>query len=186
MSIPESREGSWLEKVDHEEEIRRVKKFLDPDEKVIIVVRQSRMAPGGSTVTPDTIFATDRKLIIRSPLMLGLKEKVLQIPYKGITAVNLEKGVFSSDVSIMAPGLTSDIGRFLKPTKKGMPGITAIPTHEAIRLVRIIEEGRSGGIGGGGTASPYDDLKKLKELLEQGTITQDEFDVKKREILSRI
>jgi hypothetical protein len=179
-------EGEKKEKLNHEEEVKKVKKFLDPDEKVLAVVRQSRIAPGGSGVTPNTIFATDRKLLIRSPTMLGLKEEVLQIPYRDITAVNLEKGIFSSEVSIMAPGLTSDISKFLKPTKKGMPGITAVPTDEAIKLVKIIEQGKSGLINMGGTGSPYDELKKLKELLDQGAITQAEFDVKKRDLLARI
>jgi len=173
------------EKIDHSEEINKIKKYLEPGETVLLVSRQSRIAPGGTTINPNTIFATDRKLIIRNPTSLGLREEVIQIPYKDITSVELEKGIFTTEIAIMAPGLTSDINRFLKPTKKGLPGITAIPKDEAVKLFRIIEQGKSGRVAADQSNSPYDELKKLKELLDKGILTQEEFDAKKKEILSR-
>ena len=32
---------------------------------------------------------------------------------------------------------------------------------------------------------PYDELKKIKELLDMGIITQEEFDTKKKELLNQ-
>jgi hypothetical protein len=88
----------------------------------------------------------------------------------------------------MAPGMTEEINRFLKPNKKGQPAITAIPNNEAIQLAKIIEQGRSSATYGKGmtTASPLDELKKLKELLDNGAITQQEYDSKKKEILDKV
>lgn len=53
-------------------EIRKIQDVLNPDENVIIVARQSRILPGGSYVTPNTIYATEKRLIIRDPYMLGV------------------------------------------------------------------------------------------------------------------
>lgn len=46
-------------------EIGRIQDVLNPNESVIIVARQSRILPGGSYVTPNTIYATEKRLIIR-------------------------------------------------------------------------------------------------------------------------
>jgi hypothetical protein len=32
-------------------------------------------------MTPNTVYATDRRIIIRDPYMLGLKENIVDIPY---------------------------------------------------------------------------------------------------------
>jgi hypothetical protein len=93
-----------------EEEMDEVKKIqgnLEADEQVLLVARQSRFRPGGSVATPNIIFAIDRKLIIRNPTMLGLRESIETIPYSEITAIEFQKGVFSSEVRVTAPGLTS-------------------------------------------------------------------------------
>jgi membrane protease subunit (stomatin/prohibitin family) len=44
------------------------------------------------------------------------------------------------------------------------------------------DQGQSSGI----TDSPFDKIKKLKELLDIGAISQDEFDMKKKELLGGI
>jgi hypothetical protein len=51
--------------------------MLNPDEKVLLVARQSRIKPGGSLHTPNIIYTTDRRIIIRDPYMLGIKENVV-------------------------------------------------------------------------------------------------------------
>ena len=78
----------------------------------------------------------------------------------------------------------------------------AIPFYRARRskLERALREfeklRQSGEIGGAGkapdsqtdkppasAADPYEELKKLKELLDLGIITQEEFDTKKKQLL---
>jgi hypothetical protein len=78
---------------------------------VFVVARQSRLKPGGSTFTPNVVFATDRRIIIKDPSMLGLRENVVDIPYDMISSVRIDKGVFSSNIIFKAPGLISS-GRF--------------------------------------------------------------------------
>ncbi len=72
-------------------EIKKIKGYLEPGEKVLLVAKQSRVRPGGSLTTPNIIFATDRKLVVRNPMMLGLRESVEVIPYSEITSIHLKK-----------------------------------------------------------------------------------------------
>jgi len=177
---------------DERKEIEKIKDYLEPDEQVFLVARQSRIKPGGSITTPNIIFATDRKLIIRNPTMLGLRESVEVVPYTEITSINLRKGVFSSEVRITAPGLTTELGRFFKLTRHGVAGIPAIPKDKAKKLVDIVREGMKRVKEAKAKSlvttehTPLDELKKLKELLDMGAITQKEYEEKKKKILEKI
>jgi hypothetical protein len=63
------------------EEIRKIANRLDQDEKVRLVAKQSRVRPGGSALaTPNIVFATDKRIIIRNPTMLECA-KILRISH---------------------------------------------------------------------------------------------------------
>jgi len=62
-------------------EIQKIGNMLNPNEKVLLVARQSRFLPGGSALTPNIVIATDRRIIIRDPYVLGLKSEIVDIPY---------------------------------------------------------------------------------------------------------
>lgn len=57
--------------------IAKIKEMLNPDEHVILVAQQSRILPGGSYLTPNTIYATNRRLIVRDPYLLGSFDGIL-------------------------------------------------------------------------------------------------------------
>jgi hypothetical protein len=109
----ESLFNTHLIDADDLEEINKITEMLNPDERVLLVARQSRIKPGVSHFTPNIIYATDRRIIIRDPYMLGIKENVVDIPYDIITSIKLEKGLLSSTIRFKAPGLMSS-------TKLGM------------------------------------------------------------------
>ena len=152
------------------EEISKITEMLNPDERVLLVARQSRLKPGGSHFTPNIIYATDRRIIIRDPYMLGIKENVIDIPYDIITSIKLEKGLLSSTIRFKAPALMSS-------TRLGMMDsivdgeddqggiIEAIPKNKAEDLLEII---RSGMQHSGGTKSAPSKKQKPYnyELLE--------------------
>ncbi len=128
-------------------EITKIAEMLNPDEKVLLVAKQSRIKPGGSYMTPNTVYATDRRIIIRDPYMLGLKENIVDIPYDIITSVRLEKNILTSTIRFKAPGLVSS-------TRLGMMEeiidgqedeeggtIEAIPKKKAEDLIEIIRSG---------------------------------------------
>ena len=76
------------------EEIKEITEMLNPNEEVFVVARQSRLKPGGSAFTPNIVFGTDRRILIKDPTMLGLRENVVDIPYDMISSVRIDKGVF--------------------------------------------------------------------------------------------
>ena len=72
------KKDSFITDITDEEElneIRKIANMLNPDETVLLVARQSRIKPGGSFSTPNTVYATDRRIILRDPSMLGLKRR---------------------------------------------------------------------------------------------------------------
>jgi hypothetical protein len=85
---------------DDVEEVDKINEMLNPDEEILLVAKQSKIKPGGSYFTPNTIFATDRRIIIRDPYMLGIKVNVVNIPYDIITSLKLEKGLLSSTIRL--------------------------------------------------------------------------------------
>jgi hypothetical protein len=191
------------------EEISKIAEMLNPDEKVLLVARQSRIKPGGSLHTPNIIYATDRRIIIRDPYMLGIKENVVDIPYDIVTSIKLEKGLLSSTIRFKAPVLVSS-------TKLGMMKslidgeddqgriIEAIPKDKAQDLLEIIRSGiqtssnsnrKSAAnklLGSKEYAVPpnqlrsiADEIKKLAKLKEEGLITAEEFQQMKQDLIRK-
>src|ERR671931_451582 len=73
------------------DEIGKIAHMLNPNEEVFVVARQSRLKPGGSKFTPNVVFATDRRIIIRDPSMLGLREDIVEGEDGIITAIPKNK-----------------------------------------------------------------------------------------------
>jgi hypothetical protein len=59
--------------IDDLEEIKKISHMLNPNEEVFVVARQSRLKQGSSAFTPNVVFGTDRRIIIKDPSMLGLQ-----------------------------------------------------------------------------------------------------------------
>ena len=55
-------------------EISKIRHMLNPNEEVFVVAIQSRLKPGGSAFTPNVVFATDRRIIIKDPKMLDCEK----------------------------------------------------------------------------------------------------------------
>jgi hypothetical protein len=190
------------------DEIKKIAEMLNPNEEIFVVARQSRLNPGGSHFTPNIVFATDRRIIIKDPSMLGLHEEVVDIPYDTITSIRLDKGVFSSSVIFRAPGLKSSgrLGMIEKLTGNEYGEdtvITAIPKDKAQDLVEVIRNGmdRQREVyqkqpppqhihvdttsSNNPTISIADELAKLAKLKEEGVISEAEFQQMKQDLIRR-
>ena len=176
-------------------EISKILYRLDDDEKVLCVARQARLKPGGAITTPNTIFTTDRRLIIRNPTMLGTRENVEDYSYDKLTNIKLEKGVFSSTLVITAPGMgtAARTGRKnnLVAWGRGEDGmIDAIPKDKAEQILLIIRDGmereRKSKNSGAAESSTADELSKYAKLKEQGVLTEEEFLQLKKDLLNKI
>jgi hypothetical protein len=178
-------------------EIQKIGNMLNPNEKVLLVARQSRFLPGGSALTPNIVIATDRRIIIRDPYVLGLKSEIVDIPYDVITSVKLLKGVLTSTILFKAPALVnqSKLG-LLDEDIEGEHDqggvIQALPKGKAEDLLEIIRRGIKGINRTDepsvqvGSLSIADELSKLSKLKDQGVITAKEFDEMKKQLISQL
>jgi len=178
-------------------EIEKIKEMLNPNEEVIVVARQSRLLPGGSYVTPNIIYATNRRIIMRDPYMLGIKENIVDIPYDVITSVKLEKGFFSSEIRFEAPAIVGSkrlgmIRGIVSGETDNEGVIQAIPKRKAEDLVQVIRSGMYGyqsrttptrQQSGNNSTSVADELMKFAKLREQGVLTAEEFERIKKDLL---
>ena len=85
------------------EQVNKISHRLDKGEQVQFIARQSIHRPGGSFTTPDTIFVTNKRIVIRDSSLLGVRENIVSVSYDKITSIELERGVFSSKIIIRAP-----------------------------------------------------------------------------------
>jgi hypothetical protein len=198
--------------MDHKpkEEINKITDMLNPDEKILLVARQSRIKPGGSHFTPNTIYATDRRIIIRDPYMLGLKANIVDIPYDIITSLKLEKGLLSSTIRFKAPGLMSSnklgmMDSIVEGEDDPTGIIEAIPKDKAEDLLEIIRSGMKDDRKSAPSkkyeysklldskehtpssdqtvVSIADELQKLSKLKEERILTEEEFNQMKQGLI---
>lgn len=167
------------------EEIRRIANRVDKDEKVIFVAKQSRFKPGGSKGSPDTLYITSKRLIVRNPSMMGMRENFAFINYDKISSLTIEKGVFSSTLKIRAEGFAGDISaidkekadRILSYIKEKMDEATTSTVHSRTDTTTTTSNPQ---------LSAADELTKLARLKEQGILSEAEFNQMKQEILKKL
>ena len=154
-----------------QDEINRIKTFLEAAEVIKAVARQSKFMPGGQLITPRTIFATNKRLIIRDPNTLGLRADIDSIPYSQINNIKLEKGAFTSEIRIKS-------GQFENDEQGYIP---AIPKKKASTIMGIINqyvrEAQHFHDGFTTISEKKDDdpLTILKKRLAKGEITKEEY-----------
>ena len=174
-------------------EIEKISDRLDDDEEVLEVAKQGRMNPGATSLTtPNTIFATDRRLIIRNPTMLGARQNVEYFDYDKITNIKLEKGIFSSTIVVSYPGMDKlasmltwgreDDGEIKGLQKDKADNILQIVRNaiveakkESQKPVQVVQQ-----------TSTADELAKLAKLHEDGILSDKEFDKMKKDLISKM
>lgn len=163
-------------------EIEKVSDRLEADEEVLLVAKQTKnpLKPGGSILTPNNIIVTDKKLIIRNPSALGLRQKLEMYSYDNIVDVKLERGVMSSSLTINVPGSVDD----------GV--IDAVGKDEAEQILRIIQDaikklkGMNNQQQVAQSSSIADELAKIAKLKEQDIISEDEFKKMKQDLIDKM
>jgi len=144
-------------------------------------------------MTPSIIFATNKRLLIRDPSMLGLRESVEDLAYSNITSARLQKGVFSSSIMIRAAGLSTLSEKkvsWLVSAKGSNEGeIDAIPKDKAEKIVDIIKKGiesaKSSQVAPAAKSSIADELAKIAKLKADGVISDEEFQALKQDLLKK-
>ena len=173
-------------------EIEKIAERLDEGEKVLEVAKQSRLKPGGARTSPNTVFATDRRLIIRNPTMLGARQNIEDFEYDTITHVKLEKGLFSATLVFTVPGMATSAKK--SPWGRGEDGaIDGIPKDKAEKILKIVRHGiveakkeSQRPVQVVQQTSTADELAKLAKLKEQGILSDEEFDKMKKDLISKM
>ena len=167
------------------DETDKIRDRLDDGENVVMWVRQSRIKPGSvGGINPNSIFVTEKRVIIRSPVTFGLGEHIEEYFYHQITNVRLEKGVMSASLVFYIPGMTeiSKSGRQMLWRKGDRGTIDAIPKKDAERIYDYvrgkIRDAKDPGKPQEATGKPKstDELLAIvRERYARGEITREEF-----------
>lgn len=161
----------------------RIESRLDPGEKIHVSATQSRFKPGGAAlINPNTIFCTDKRVIIRNPVRAGLGENIEEYYYQDITNIRLEKGLLSASVVLFTRGMTeiSKQDRASVIWGRDVNGtIDAIPKADAEEVYRFIRAKIQEVVPDKQTDTT---IAKLKDRLAKGEITTDEYDKIKAKI----
>jgi len=148
-----------------------------PTETVLLEVTASALR-GGGLITHNSVKATNRGLRFRDPKLLGLTEDITEIPYNKIDSLK-KKGGLRGTTLIM------NSGTFGRIELGGISG------GDADKIIAIYKKYRDAETPQAAPQQvpeedPMELLTKLKKMVEAGLITEEEYNTKKAEILSRM
>jgi len=162
-----------------------IDKMLTEGEQIVISADQSRMMPGGSIATPNSIYVTNKRIIFRNPRMWGLKVDMMDYAYSDLANVELHKGIFTTAIEL-TPRFNSE--------KVKLP---AVSKEVAEELFGAIRKGMHGDFGLDDVSGnlvvqqqkpddPISKLERLSALKDKGMISEKEFEAVKTRLLSEI
>lgn len=189
--------------------ITEISSMLDINEKVLLVITQSKIRLVGLPFTSYVIYATDRRIIIRDISLHGLKENTIGIPYSIITDISHKEGFISASIRLRVNRIQGDnelpaLDQYEIAGKESEWIIEHIPKSKALLLVKIVramidkweflaEEHQSVPDATEKTVasfstldSPADELFKIARLKSEGVINEQEFARLKQNIIERI
>jgi len=179
-----------------------IQKQLLEKEQVLLRVRQSRIGPGGSAVTPISIYITNMRVIYRKPIWVGLKSEIIDVNYQDIADIRLKRGIIHTDIFLKSRFHTDEIA------------VRGTNTHIAEKANAFIQQGIRGEHPGQvihrhlqrtpnynyysdsqeerqledieSKMDPVDKLTRLADLKQKGILTNEEFQRLKIKLLEKI
>ena len=201
--IPETLAQYLTENQDPQQVARiyeKVSQLLTRGEQVIYIAVQKALT---IDPTPEIVVLTNRRFMHYQQNLMG-SAKFTDYIWRELKEARLEEGVMRATLTLFAAnGETLRIDNLVKEQARRLYAIAQEMeenVREELRL-RAMEEKRAeaggvylpgmmGAMGAGSTAAPADEplqaLSKLKQLMEAGLITAEEFEAKKKEILARL
>lgn len=152
--------------------VEEAKNHLEPGEESLFSVMgayESKIM-GKDTVRNGVFVASQNRIIFYGKKTFGYDLEVF--PYSNISSIEMGKGLMGHKISFFSSGNKvtmkwinlGDLNGFVKHVKENI-GKKEVSTTER-------------------SSSVADELKKFADLKEAGIITQEEFDVKKKELLN--
>ena len=155
--------------------IEKAKEHLDEGEAVLVGIKGSYEIErlGRASVRSGVFLATSKKALFYAKKLTGYDLEVF--PYSNISSIESSKGMMGHKITLFASG-----------NKATMKWIKEGDADKFIAEVR----GRIGKKEEGPVAAAQDDIptqiKKLAELKEQGILSEEEFETKKKELLAKM
>ena len=193
--IPETLAQYLTENQDPQQVARiyeKVSQLLTRGEQVTYIAVQKALT---IDPTPEIVVLTNRRFMHYQQNLMG-SAKFTDYIWRELKEARLEEGVMRATLTLYAAnGETLRIDNLVKEQARRLYAI-AQEMEENVREEKRAEAGgiympgMMGGVGAGSTAAPADEplqaLSKLKQLMEAGLISAEEFEAKKKEILARL
>jgi len=155
---------------------RKAKEHLELGEEIIIGIKGSYETKilGNDSTRSGILLATNKRIIFYAKKLTGYDLEVF--PYSTITSIEMGKGILGHKITFFASGNKATLkwikeGDFQKFVSEVKNRIGKKEEAEAISepVVDIPTQ-----------------IKKLSELKDQGILTEEEFETKKKELLDKI
>lgn len=174
--------------------LKKIASVLDKDETVYYLTRGSTVDVEGSSAG-NSLFGddrsrksgtrgyvraaiTDRRVVVKIPQWLGSDER--SVPYDNITSVDLDTGLINKRLTLQTAGQTYHI-EVHEPGKD--------ECRDAVRFIRkkISEANQSQVVTQESSdPDPTEQLKNIKQLHDEGVLTEKEFEEKKQSLLDKL
>jgi hypothetical protein len=105
--------------------------------------------------------------------LIGRNKGEQFVEYEDITGIDFKKGILFGDLEISTSGMTIEVERINK--NEGDAFVTVLRNK--------LKETRNEQLGKSNQPSSMDEIKKAKELLDAGAITEEEFENIKKKYL---
>ncbi|MGH1522355.1 MAG: PH domain-containing protein, partial [Nitrosopumilus sp.] len=131
--------------IDNSDEIKKIKKYMNQDERILYVTGQEKEKQLRSATNASMIFVTDKRIIIRNTTSLGMKDVIEDMPYDHISSLKLHEGLLSSAIIFNGAGF-AEINTVSQASMQRAWGIEeetvidSIPKKDAKEFVNILRE----------------------------------------------
>ena len=133
---------------DNNNDIKKIKKYLDSDERILYVTRKVKEKQTSSATDADLIFATDKRIITANSSGFGKKNTIKDMPFDTISSIKLQEGPSlpsSSSIIFNGAGFTKidDISQASIDRAWGIEEetiIDSIPKTDAKEFVNVLRK----------------------------------------------
>lgn len=176
-----------------------IRKQLLEAETILLRVKQSRIGPGASMLTPVSIYVTNMRVIYRKPVWGGLKSEIIVVNYQDIADIRLKRGIIHTDISLKTRFHTDEIrvrgaDNDLAERANSLVQQGIRQEHRSQSKQQDFDSITSGGSSvdtnqtekAASTIEQIDSLAKIADLRLNGILTDEEFHKLKSKIFDRI
>jgi hypothetical protein len=196
--ITDEQDPKVIEKI-----LPKVQEFCTSSEEIKYIAVQKKTL--GINFSPDCIALTSKRVIIIRPKSFGFSLDFQDYSWMNIADIHMKEGMLSATITVKTlSGESDSMDDIPKAQARKLYrfGQEMEESKKEERRQRDLEDKRAAAGGGivintGATApaaapaaapveDPMEKLTKLKSMLDMGILTQEEFDAKKADILSKM